>query len=110
MRTALSLLAFCLLLAGGLSLAACDAGDDEAPAAEAADLSAEELGRLGAQLDQEPERAEAILEEAGVTWEEFEAAVREVSADAEEARSYSEAFAAAGGDVPREPDAAEPPG
>ncbi len=102
MRTAIRLLALCLLLAGALGMAACDPGDDEAPAAEAADFSAEELGRLGAELDQEPERAEAILEDAGITWEEFEAAVREVSADTEEARLYAEAFAAAGGEGPED--------
>lgn len=112
MPTAIRLLALCLLLAGALGMAACDRGDDESPAAGAADFSAEELGRLGAELDQEPERAEAILEDAGITWEEFEAAVREVSADSEEARRYAEAFAAAGGDEAEDLDAAEtePPG
>ena len=99
MRTLLGALALCLLLTGVLGVVAGDAGDDEAPATEAADLTAAELGRLGAELDQEPERAEEILDEAGLTWEQFEAAVREVSADTEEARRYAEAFAAAGGEV-----------
>ena len=86
------------LLLGGLAVAACGANDDvPAEAGAAAELSAEELGRLGARIEQEPERAEAILEEAGLTWEELETAVRAISADAGKARRYAEAFAEAGG-------------
>jgi len=85
------------LLVAGLAVAAC--GTDEGPreAGAAAELSPEELGRLGARIEQEPDRAAEILEEEGLTWEEFEAAVRAVSADAGKARRYTEAFTAAGG-------------
>ena len=87
-----------LLLVAGLALAACGTSDDmPAEAGAAAELSAEELGRLGARIEQAPDRAAEILEDEGLTWEEFEAAVRAVSADAEKARRYAEAFTEAGG-------------
>lgn len=87
------------LLSAGLGLTACGThGDPPAAAGAAAELSAEELGRLGAQIEQSPEGAEAILDEHGLTWEEFEAAVRAVSADTGKARRYTEAFTAAGGE------------
>ena len=85
------------LLVAGLAVAACATDEGPREAGAAAEFSPEELGRLGARIEQEPERAEAILEEAGLTWEELETAVRAVSADAGKARRYAEAFAEAGG-------------
>jgi len=86
------------LLVAGLAVAACGTGADMPDeAGAAAEMSAEELGRLGAEIEQAPDRAAEILEEEGLTWEEFEAAVRAVSADAEKARRYAEAFTEAGG-------------
>lgn len=86
------------LLIAGLTAMGCGAtGEDPEAAGAAAELSPEELGELGARLEQEPSRAEEILEEAGLSWEELESAVRAVSADADTARRYTEAFLAAGG-------------
>lgn len=92
-----------LLLAA--TLGACgrsdDAGDPAAAsstaatgAEAAAGLSPEELGALGARLDREPERATDLLAAEGLSWEAYELAVRRVSADADQARLYSEAFRA----------------
>lgn len=105
MRTLLRSISLVLLLAAGFGLAGCGDGDRGVEVdGAAAELSAAELGRLGAHLDQEPERAEELLDEAGLTWEDFEAAVRRVSADTGEARRYAKAFAKAGGETTPEPE------
>ncbi|HEX2253156.1 MAG TPA: hypothetical protein VHQ65_07810 [Thermoanaerobaculia bacterium] len=104
-----------VLLAAGLLATGCqnepEVAESGISTADAADLSPEELGRLGARLSQEPGRAEAILAEEGVTWESFQAAVREVAASVETARRYSEAYrdAGGGGDATA-PSAPEPTG
>ena len=86
----------CLLLA----ILPLGCSDAETAAAETdaavADLSPEELGRLGARLHESPGRAEEILAERGLTWEAFESAVRELAEDPEASRRYSEAFRAQG--------------
>jgi hypothetical protein len=90
-----------VLLAVALLAAGCanepEVAEPEMATFDAAELSPEELGRIGARLSQEPGRAEAILAEGGVTWEGFEAAVREAAASVETARRYAEAYRAAGG-------------
>lgn len=83
-----------LLAVAGLS-AACAGGE---PAAD--ELSPEELGTLGGRIHAEPERAEEILAEAGLTAEELEARVREVTASPDDSRAYAEAFRAASGGEP----------
>lgn len=90
---ALGALAAVVALAG-LS-AACAGG---APAAD--ELSPEELGRLGGRIHEEPERAEEILAEAGLTPEELEARVREVTASPDDSRAYAEGFRATSGEEP----------
>jgi hypothetical protein len=112
MRRIASILLLTALLPLGLATAACQdepttAGTAAEPV-DARELPPDELGRIGARLHAAPDDAETILEEEGVTWEDFQAAVREVSADVDAARRYSEAFHAAanGGAKAAEPDPA----
>jgi hypothetical protein len=93
----LVLLAPILLLP--LAGAACSTSEDGAGVAAAeteaaVDLSPEELGRLGARLHERPDEAEQILAATDLTWEQLEAAIRDVAEDAETAKRYAEAFRA----------------
>lgn len=77
---------------------ACQTAEEPAGGQEsvsAAELSPAELGEIGAELDQSPDRAEEILREKGIDPDEFGAAVREIAADVDAARKYSRAFAEA---------------
>lgn len=87
---ALAALVAVAALAGG-----CAGGE-----AEPDELSAAELGRLGGRIHQEPERADEILAEAGLTAEDLEERVREVTADPDAARVYAEGFRAVAGEEP----------
>ena len=92
--------------------AACAPADDDegelvlgAPESEA--LSSEEMGALGARIYLDPERAEEIAAEAGMTPEAFEARVRAITRDPGESEAYARAFdegvaggAPAGGEEP----------
>jgi hypothetical protein len=77
---------------------ACNGDDDGTPSPQtgetvaAADLSPEELGTLGAEIDREPERAAEILEERGLDPDEFAEAVRAVAADVGDSKDYAKAF------------------
>lgn len=95
-----------LALTAALGMAGC--ADDEAVASEAeaaaaeiepGDTSPEALGRIGAELAEDPARTRAVLAQAGLTWEDYEEAVRAVAADVELARRYEQAYRAAGGDA-----------
>ncbi len=55
-------------------------------------LTPEQLGRLGARIHKNPDRAERYLDEAGVTASQFEDAVRKVSSESDLAGRYREAF------------------
>lgn len=90
---ALCALAAVLALAGLSS--ACAGGE---PAED--ELSPAELGTLGGRIHAEPERAEEILAEAGLSAEELEERVREVTASPDDARAYAEAFRAVSGEEP----------
>ncbi|MGH9341526.1 MAG: hypothetical protein ACRD1R_18565 [Acidobacteriota bacterium] len=56
------------------------------------DLTPEELGALGSEIYSEPGRVDEILEKAGLSREEFDEAVRQVSSDSELAGRYRESF------------------
>lgn len=90
---ALAALVALAALAGG-----CAGGGAEPD--EPDELSAADLGRLGGRIHQEPERADEILAEAGLTAEELEARVREVTADPDASRAYAEGFRAVAGEEP----------
>lgn len=66
------------------------------------ELSPAELGQLGGRIHQEPERADEILVEAGLTAEELEEQVREVTADPDASRAYAEGFRAVAGEEPND--------
>ena len=98
-RTMCRLLAAALTV-GALLAVACGGGEENGTAGEAGELSPAELGRLGGRIHQEPERAEEILAEAGLTAEDLEARVRQVTADPDASRSYAEGFREVAGEAP----------
>ena len=53
-----------------------------------------ELGRLGGEIYNQPDRAEEILDSAGLTPEEFEERVRRITNDPVLSREYSRGFEA----------------
>lgn len=67
-------------------------GDEPVGESTAAELTPAELGRLGGRIHAEPERAGEILAKAGLSEEELDARVREVTADPDASREYAEAF------------------
>lgn len=86
-----------LMLAG-----ACDGDQDTATVEldqreEAVELSPEDLGELGARLEENPDQIEEILAEQGLTLETFEAAIRNVTENPGEAKRYAEAYRSASG-------------
>lgn len=73
-----------------VTLSACQ-GDAQEPT-HTADLTAEELGEVGAKVWLKPEEADEILDGYGLTMEEFEQALNDVSSDSEKSRQYSRSF------------------
>lgn len=67
-------------------------GDEPVGESTAAELSPEELGRLGGRIHAAPDRAGELLAEAGLSEEELAARVREVTADPGASREYARAF------------------
>lgn len=78
-----------LILAVPLALAACSEAEGRVDLQDPA-----ELGTFAARIDRELERADALLEEAGVTREEVHEAILRVATDPEAARAYRDAFEA----------------
>jgi hypothetical protein len=115
MKTITRTLLAALLLSLGIFGAACQdevatSDSTTAESVDAGELSPDELGRIGARLHEAPDDAEAILADEGITWEDYQAAVREVSADVESAQRYSEAFHAANGTTGADQAANDPAG
>jgi hypothetical protein len=54
--------------------------------------SPEELGRIGAEINRSPERADEILSQNGLDAASFEQEVRKVSEQQDSAQRYSESF------------------
>jgi hypothetical protein len=66
---------------------------NDAESAQAAkDLTPEELGKLGAELKKNPDRADQILTERGLDAKSFETAIRKVSEDPEASKRYAAAY------------------
>lgn len=59
-----------------------------APAA----MTPEQLGALGAQIRKEPDRADELLSEHGMTRDSFEQAIRDVTENPDAARRYTAAY------------------
>ncbi len=64
----------------------------------AQDLTPEELGKLGAELKKNPDRADQILTERGLDAKSFETAIRKVSEDPEASKRYAAAYKEASGE------------
>ncbi|MHB0970603.1 MAG: hypothetical protein ACYC7A_01805 [Thermoanaerobaculia bacterium] len=52
----------------------------------------EELGRIGARIAKEPKKADEIIADAGMTREQFEATIRQISANPEQSREYARGY------------------
>jgi hypothetical protein len=61
-------------------------------AGQAANLTPEELGELGAKIEKQPGEAEKILSEKGLNEESFEQAIRKVAEDPEASKRYAESY------------------
>lgn len=91
-----------LLLAGLLFAGACSDDTNTSavktePAAteataQAANLTPEELGELGAKIEKQPGDAERILSEKGLNEESFEQAIRKVAEDPEASKKYAASY------------------
>jgi hypothetical protein len=71
--------------------------------------SPEELGRIGAEINRSPERADEILSQRSLDPASFEREVRRVSEDQNSAQRYAESFRQADAGVRRDRDARVPP-
>lgn len=60
--------------------------------ANAAALTPEELGELGAKIRKTPDRSDEILRERGLTEKSFETAIRKVTEDPEASKRYAAAY------------------
>jgi hypothetical protein len=56
------------------------------------ELSPEQLGELGAKIKKQPNDAQRLLAEHGLSEESFEQAIRKVSEDPEAAKRYAAAY------------------
>ena len=63
-----------------------------APVAGAKTFSPEQLGELGAQLTKQPERANELLGQHGLTAETFEKEIRRITEDPQASRRYADAY------------------
>lgn len=94
MRRTTTILVFALTL----SVAAACQQEQQTTTAEqpqvapAANLTPEQLGELGARIQKEPDRAEEILQQHGLTPESYEQAVRGITEDVDASRRYSDAL------------------
>lgn len=96
MRRTISVLA----LAAALLLPAACSEREQTPAAQQESPSVsqnaepEELGRLGARIANEPQKAEEIISAAGMTREQFEATIRRIAANPDQSREYARGYEA----------------
>jgi hypothetical protein len=63
-----------------------------APTTQAASVTPEQLGEIGAQIKRHPKEAQSILSDHGLTEESFERAIRQVSSDPAASKRYAAAF------------------
>lgn len=59
-------------------------------------LSPEQLGELGAQIKKNPDRANDLLTQHGMTQASFEKAIRDVTENPDASRRYADAYRRAG--------------
>ncbi len=98
--TTITLLLLALTLAG-----ACNQRNESAstapatqPAAATAssNLSPEQLGELGAQIKKNPDRANELLTQHGLTHASYEKAIRDLTENPDASRRYADAYRRAG--------------
>jgi hypothetical protein len=89
---AITLLVMPLLLGAACNQTATVDGDTTAPSIVAEEKTPEQLGELGALIRKEPDRAEEILSQHGMTLQSFEESVRKIAENPEESKQYAEAF------------------
>ena len=94
MRTATALLFSLLLVAacGGREKTASTSTPAQPQATASINLTPEQLGELGAQIQKNPDRAQEILKHHGFTPESFEVAIRKVTENADASRRYAAAY------------------
>src|ERR1043165_7351034 len=63
-----------------------------ASSAQAAALSPEDLGTLGAQIKKQPNNADKLLADKGLNEQSFAAAIRKVSENPDSAKRYTAAY------------------
>jgi hypothetical protein len=93
MKTMATAFAFTILFAAGCakeSEAPAPAAAQPAPAA--ANLTPEQLGELGAKITRQPDNAQQILSQHGLSEEAFEQAIRKVSEDPAASKRYAAGF------------------
>ena len=91
MRTATALLLSFMLVAacGGRETSTAPA---QSSASAAMNLTPEQLGELGAQIQKNPDRAQELLKHHGFTPESFEVAIRKVTENPDASRRYAAAY------------------
>jgi len=67
-------------------------GDNSTSVAQQSSLSPEDLGELGAKIKKNPNDAEKLLSEKGITQQQFEQAVRKVAESPDQSKRYAEAY------------------
>ena len=93
----LAVLAVALTLACNNQPAATSAANDQQTAvSQNNNLTAEQLGELGAQIKKSPDQADKLLADRGLTQESFEQAVRKVAEDPQQSKRYAAAYKKAG--------------
>ena len=94
MKTTSVALALIMLLAAGCSdrSESVPTASSNEPAVAQSSMSPEQLGELGAQIKKNPNDAQRLLSEKGLTEESFEAAIRKVSEDPAASRRYAAAY------------------
>jgi hypothetical protein len=93
MRHALTGLMVLALLAGcGAHETTANTAQTNAASQASEELSPEDLGRLGAEIEAQPADAEQILTGRGMTLPQFEQEIRRVSSDPQLSKRYAEGF------------------
>jgi hypothetical protein len=67
-------------------------GSTEASVGQQTNLSPEDLGELGARIKKNPQDAEKLLSEKGLTEQQFEQAVRKVAESPDQSKRYTAAY------------------
>jgi len=96
MRSTLILMLLLALACGGHEEKTA-ANSAPAPAvANNANLTPEQLGELGAQMQRNPDQAQELLAHHGLTPESFEKAIRDITENPEASKRYAAAYRRAG--------------